>query len=100
MNEFHFIQGQAILLGPVFFQTSLPSSGGYHLERNGIPLHDAVGTNRKKGTTSENQGASICYIDMTTPPRWREKVTVYCCSPGVLPFYIILFSSECVPYYF
>ena len=30
------------LLGPVFFQTILPCSGGYHLEMGGMPLHDSV----------------------------------------------------------
>ena len=29
----------------------------YHLERGGMPLHDAVGINCKKGPTTENQGA-------------------------------------------
>ena len=28
------------LLGPVFFWTALPCSGGYHLERGGMPLHE------------------------------------------------------------
>ena len=42
------------LLGPVFFRTALPCSGGYHMERGGMPLHDAVGINCKKGTTTEN----------------------------------------------
>ena len=32
----------------------LPCSGGYHLERGGMPLHHAVGVNCKKGTTTEN----------------------------------------------
>ena len=27
----------------VFFWTALPCSGGYHMERGGMPLHDAVG---------------------------------------------------------
>ena len=35
------------LLGSVFFQTALPCSGGYHMERGGMPLHDAVGINCK-----------------------------------------------------
>ena len=26
-----------------------PCSGGYHLERGGMPLHDAVGINSEKG---------------------------------------------------
>ena len=35
------------LLGPVFFGTALPCSGGYHLERGGSPLHDAIEINCK-----------------------------------------------------
>ena len=45
------------LLGPVFFRTALPCSGGYHIERGGIPLHDAVGINCKNGATTENLGS-------------------------------------------
>ena len=41
-----------ILLGPVLFRTSLPCSGGYHLEREGMPLHNAVGIKCKKGATT------------------------------------------------
>ena len=37
------------LLDTVFFRTALPCSGGYHMERGGMPLHDAVGINCKKG---------------------------------------------------
>ena len=33
------------LLGPVFFRTAITCSGDYHLERGGMPLHDAVGIN-------------------------------------------------------
>ena len=36
------------LLDSVFFRTVLPCSDGYHLERDGMPLHDAVGINCKK----------------------------------------------------
>ena len=43
------------LLGTVFFRTALPCSSGYHMERGGMPLHDAVGINSKKGATTENQ---------------------------------------------
>ena len=50
------------LLGPVFFRTALPCSGGYHLERCGMLLHDMVGINCKKGTTTENQGADVKYM--------------------------------------
>ena len=58
-----------------------------------MPLHDAVGINRKKGATTENQGSGVKYmgqgvyfddcvcvfilLDMTTPPWCREKVMVY-----------------------
>ena len=47
------------LLGPVFFQTALPCSGGYQMERGGMLLHDAVGINCKKGATTENQGSAV-----------------------------------------
>ena len=43
--EFH----TAIWLGLVFFWNALPCSGGYHLERGGMLLHDAVGMSCKKG---------------------------------------------------
>ena len=58
LNEFH----SAIFLGLVFFRTALPCSGGYHLERGGILLHDAVGINRKNGATTENQGSGVEYM--------------------------------------
>ena len=51
-----------ILLGPVFFRTALPSTGGYHLDKGEMPLHDAVGINCKKGATAENHGAGIKYM--------------------------------------
>ena len=77
-----------ILLGPVFFRTALPCSGGYHLERGGMPLHDAVGINCKtKPSRFQLYGLRIVddvddcvcviWIDMTTPPWWMEKVMVY-----------------------
>ena len=50
------------LLGPVFFRTALPCSGGYHMERGGMPLHDAVGINCKKDATTENQGSGVKYM--------------------------------------
>ena len=50
------------LLGPVIFRTALPCSGGYHLDRGGMPLHDAVGINCKKGATTENMDVDIKYI--------------------------------------
>ena len=37
-------------------------SGGYHLERGGMPLHDAVGINCKKGATTEYHDADIKYM--------------------------------------
>ena len=50
------------LLGPVFFRTALPCSGSYHMERGGMPLHDAVRINCKKGATTENQGSGVKYL--------------------------------------
>ena len=39
-----------------------PVSGGDHLERGGMSLHDAVGINCKMGTTTENQDLSVKYM--------------------------------------
>ena len=50
------------LLGPVFFRTALKCFGGYHLERGGMPLHDAVGINCKIIATTEYQGADVKYM--------------------------------------
>ena len=50
------------MLGAVFFRTALPCSGGYHMERGGMPLHHAVGINCKKRATTENQGSGIKYM--------------------------------------
>ena len=50
------------LLGTVFFRTALPGSSGYHMERGGMPLHDGVGINCKKGGTTENQGSAVKYM--------------------------------------
>ena len=50
------------LRGPVFSRTALPCSSGYHLERGGMPLHDAVGINCKNGATTEYQGADVKYM--------------------------------------
>ena len=47
---------------PVFFRTALPCSGGYHLERGGMPLHVAVGINFENCATTENQGAGVKYV--------------------------------------
>ena len=46
----------------VFFRTALPCSGGYHLERGGMPLHVAVGINCEKDATTENQSAGVKYM--------------------------------------
>ena len=53
---------QPFLLGPVFLRTSLLCSGGYHMERGGMPLHDAVGINYKKGAPTENQDSGVKYM--------------------------------------
>ena len=50
------------LLGPVFFRTALPCSSGHHMERGGMPLHDAVGIKCKKGATTENQVSGVKYM--------------------------------------
>ena len=50
------------LLGTVFFRTAILCSGGYHLERGGMQLHDAVGINCKKGATTESQGSGVKYM--------------------------------------
>ena len=39
----------SFLLSDMFFLTALRCYGGYHLKRGGMPLHDAVGINCKKG---------------------------------------------------
>ena len=41
---------------------ALTCSGGYHLERGGMPFHDAVGTNCKKGATTKNHGSAVKYM--------------------------------------
>ena len=50
------------LFGTVFFRTALLCSGGYHMERGLMPLHDAIGVNSKKDETTENQGSSVNYM--------------------------------------
>ena len=50
------------LLGPVFFRIGPPCSGVYHLEKSGMPLHDGVGINYKKGATTEYQGKDVKYM--------------------------------------
>ena len=32
------------------------------MERGGMPLHDLVGINCKKGVTTENQGSAVKYM--------------------------------------
>ena len=56
LNEYYL----DILLYPVFFRTALLCSGGYHLDRGVMPLHDAVGVNYEKGA-NKNQGAGVKY---------------------------------------
>ena len=46
----------------MFFRTTLQRTGGYHLERGGMPLHDAVEINCKMDATTENQGAGVKYM--------------------------------------
>ena len=48
-----------VLLSILFYRTALPRSGGYYLERGGMPLQDAVGINCEKSATTENQGAGV-----------------------------------------
>ena len=50
------------LRGPVFFRTALQCSDGYHLERCGMPLHDAVGINCKNFAITEYQSADVKYM--------------------------------------
>ena len=47
------------LFGPVFFRTAIPCSGGSHLERGEMPLHNALGINCEKVATTENQEAGF-----------------------------------------
>ena len=41
---------------------ALPCSGGYHLQKGGMPLHDAVGINCEKGATTEYQDSDVKYM--------------------------------------
>ena len=52
------------LLGPMFFRSPFLCSGGYHLERCGVPLHYAVEIKCKNGSTTENQGADFKYMGL------------------------------------
>ena len=47
------------MLGPVFSLTALACSSGYHLEKGGMPLHDAVGVNFKRGTTKSRRRSQV-----------------------------------------
>ena len=62
-KSWYIIYYNYFLLDPVFFRTALSFSGGYHLERGRMPLHDAVGIICKKGATTENQGSGVRYMD-------------------------------------
>ena len=44
------------------FGHHLPCFGGYHLEKDGMPLDDAVGINCENGATTGNQGAGVKYL--------------------------------------
>ena len=50
------------LLDTVFFRTALPCSGGYHMERGGMSLQDAIGINFKNGATTDNQDSAVKYM--------------------------------------
>ena len=50
------------LIGSVFFRTALPCSGGYHLKRDGMPLHDAVGIHCKRVANTNNLMAGVKYM--------------------------------------
>ena len=58
LNESH----SAIFARPCVLWTVLPCSSGYHLERGGMSLHDAVGTNCKRAQLLiiKVQVSSIC----------------------------------------
>ena len=69
------------LLGPVFFRTALPFSGGYHLERGGIPLHDAVGTNCEKGSSTAAAVATVAAAAATIAAATVANISCSrCCS--------------------
>ena len=58
LNEFH----TAIFALPCLLAVRPPVLWCYHLDRGGMPFHDAVGMNCKKGATTENQGADVKYM--------------------------------------
>ena len=55
----------------------------YHLERSGMPLHDAVGVSCKGVQLLKIKApvpgirASVIWLDVITARWWREKVVVY-----------------------
>ena len=61
----------------VFFRTVLPCSVGYHMERGGMPLHDAVGISCKNGATTENLGADVKYMSLGLYVDCQGKMTFY-----------------------
>ena len=61
-KEWRALAHLQLLLGPMFFRTALPCSGGYHLEGGAMPLHDAVVRNCKKRANTENQDADVKYM--------------------------------------
>ena len=58
MNEFP----SAIFAWPCVLSDRPPVLFCYHMERGGMPLHDAAGKNCKKGATAENQGSGVKYM--------------------------------------
>ena len=50
---------------PSLILTVLPLSGGLNLVSGGMPLHDAVGINSEKGTTTE--------IKAQVPSMWAKQ---------------------------
>ena len=74
LNQFHV----AIFAWPAFFSDPLPSSGGYHLERGSIPIHDAFGVNCKKGAITKYQCADV-YVGGV---RGVSILKIKACSPA------------------
>ena len=58
LNESH----AAIFSWHCILRTPPTCSGGYHMERGGMPLHGAIGINCKNGVTTENQGSGVKYM--------------------------------------
>ena len=79
------------MLGPVFFRTAFPCSGGCHLEKGGMPflIRLRLTVKRMQLLKIEEQISSIwanwcmlmivcvIWLDKTTPPWWRGKVMLY-----------------------